>query len=74
MHPPLRGQVVAHLGGRERDGGVEVLRVDGDPLRDDLGRGQVTENEYVANGISLGATPKGLLQSTYFFYSPQGPS
>jgi len=34
------GQVVAHLEGRERDGGVEVLGVDADPVRDDLGRGQ----------------------------------
>ena len=52
-----RGQVVAHVRGRERDGGVEVLRVDADPVRDDLGRGQITNNEYVANGTSLGITP-----------------
>ncbi len=60
-----RGQVVAHVRGRERDGGVEVFWVDRDPVLDDLGRGQATENEYVANGTSLGITPIYV-----FFYSP----
>ncbi len=36
-NPPLRGQVVAHLGGRQRNGGVEVFWIDSDPLLDDLG-------------------------------------
>lgn len=56
-YPPRRGQVVAHGGSDKCDGGVEVLGVDGDPVLADWGRGQVTENEYVANGTSFGITP-----------------
>ncbi len=39
-NPPLRGQVVAHLGRGEPDGSVEVLGINREPVLDDLARGE----------------------------------